>query len=103
MGDVWINMTGPADKWFAVGFDSMIMDYTYAIIACSNDSAFRMQENQLADDAAGIRLKQTIDVRSESVENDIRSVMMNRKIEITVNDTNQFKDYYTFPTSPTVI
>lgn len=89
---VTINMTGPDDKWFGVGFGNTTecpecMTDCYAIV-CHGDVC---QENKLATRGYGTKLDSSIKVMSDTKKNEIRSVSVTRKI------AGDGDDYFTFP------
>ena len=86
-GDVvTINMTGPADVWFGVGFNATQMkDSPWAIIvepssgASSADAT--ITERKLADQNPGTQLAASVSVVSHTVEGNLRTVVMTRKVK----------------------
>lgn len=98
-----INMTGPDSNWFGIGFNSQVMNDTYSIVCSSNHSKYYVQENKLAKEEVGIQLKPMIQVLNDYTQSGVRTVYMQRKRQITPNDTGDYIDYYTFPASPTLI
>jgi len=49
---VRLNLTGPSDKWFAIGFGSHVMSDTYAV-AVSGESFMDISQRRLANHAVG--------------------------------------------------
>jgi len=74
--EVLISMRGPADAWFAVGFDAVqMLDAPYAIIV-SGDGA--VSERRLALHSAGIALASQVELLDGSVANGMRTVVLKR-------------------------
>eukprot|EP01083_Nonionella_stella_P290606 988794_1 len=87
-----INISGPTDKWFGIGFGSTIMTNTYAII-CSKDSNSKSicQENKLGPEGStgyGEQLTPTINVLQDTTTSNIRRIYLTRNI--TINNINYF-------------
>ena len=96
-----ITLTGPGDRWFGVGFDSMVMGQTYSII-CSNDT--KCFEQLLGEGTTGQRFpSQEISTISDKIVNNIRTVKLTRKQIITQLDNVNYENFYNFPSYPTVI
>ena len=94
-GKVEINMTGPSDLWFGVGFGGTDMPNTYAIV-CSGNST--IEEHKLSSGSPGETLEPMINITLDISRNGIRTVSVLRDIEIKSSS-----DYFTFPTTPTII
>eukprot|EP00493_Phyllostaurus_siculus_P026467 UN26812 len=90
---VTITVTGPGDKWFGIGFGSTTMPGTYAIVA--NDTA--VWEQKLGDYAPGNALTPMIKVVSNTVQNNIHTVVITRPMK------GASDDHYTFSTSSLTI
>jgi hypothetical protein len=60
-----ITVTGPADKYFAVGFNGELMNETYAIVC--NQNGVAVEERKLGNHNAGDLLASSITVESSSV------------------------------------
>eukprot|EP00038_Savillea_parva_P006493 m.164130 g.164130 ORF g.164130 m.164130 type:complete len:753 (-) comp12385_c0_seq1:70-2328(-) len=84
-----ITVTGPADVWFGVGFGSSQMPNTYAITVSGND----VTERKLGDHAAGTVLTSTVTVVSNTVTNNMRTVVLTRPLK------GKTSDYYSFDTT----
>jgi len=85
---VQLKLTGPADKWFGIGFGSQTMCMhmegdecpgggPYAIIVSGNDIA----ERKLDHHGPGVVLSSSITVHSNQVENGIRIVHLSRPMK----------------------
>jgi len=87
-----ITMRGPSDVWFGVGFDATAMkDKPYAIIV---DGKGAVTERKLADHGPGNELTSSVTLISNSVQDNIRTVVLHRRVQgIT-------KDHFNLPTSP---
>lgn len=89
--NVTINLTGPADVWFGVGFNAALMsDEPYTIVV---DGAGVVSERKLANHAAGTQLPGMVRVLSHVVANGVRTVVLSRALE------GATQEHYTF--SPT--
>lgn len=102
-GNVTITMTGPSDKWFAVGFNAENMhDQPYTLIANSTG----VIEQKLgtcgseADHCPGTQLAPTVDLVSNEVSGSQRTVVVTREF------SGASGDYYSFsaatPTIPMI-
>ena len=91
-GYLIMNITGPANKWFGVGFGSTSMANTYAIICSKNDTISICQENKLGNDYYGTQLTKTMSTINDNIIGNVRKVFIKRNI--TINNSN----YYSFPT-----
>lgn len=82
-GIVKISMTGPADKWFGIGFNASFMrDSPYAVIVNSS-GAFEQHIGTCGSEAEhcpGDRLAPMITVISNTEENGRRTVVMTRPV-----------------------
>jgi hypothetical protein len=104
-GIATITLTGPAEKWFAVGFGATKMaDAPYAIVVEPPPSSFAaskatLTERKLADHAAGNPLPSPsmLTAVSDTVINATRTVVMTRAL---VGKSSQ---YYTFDPSGAAI
>ena len=73
-----ITMTGPDGTWFAVGFNSHVMaNSPYTIVV---DGAGKVTEHVLGDHLAGVQLKTSITMVSNTVSNGERTVVMTRPL-----------------------
>ena len=97
-GNATITLTGPADVWFGVGFDALQMhDQPYTLIVNSSG----VMERKLgtcgseADHCPGTLLTPSITLVSNSVESDIRTVVLTRPFQGSTDD------YFTFSPSIT--
>ncbi|CAJ1924746.1 unnamed protein product [Cylindrotheca closterium] len=97
---VQLKLTGPADKWFGVGFGSKTMCVhmegdecpgggPYAIII----SGDQVEERKLDHHGAGIVLDSSITVHSNQVDGDTRTVTLSRPLK------GPTANYYTFDSS----
>ena len=80
-GKVTITMSGPADAWFAVGFNAVVMsDSPWTLVV----NATGVTERKLgtcgseAEHCPGDALSPSVTVTSNSVENNVRTVVMTR-------------------------
>ena len=94
---VTLNLTGPADAWFGVGFNASAMkDAPWAVIVeapASAGGAPTVSERKLAAQSPGSKLVSSITVVSTSVANGMRTVVATRALKgATV-------DHYTFDPS----
>ena len=98
-GTVDILMTGKSDAWFGVGFNGTDMADVYTILADYDSST--VYELYLGDGGCSPecdkQLTSTITVKSNIVNDDIRTVNITRAITITN------AEYYSFSTSATSI
>lgn len=85
-----IIMSGPSDRWFAIGFGSTVMSNTYTISASNTDT---VTERLLGDQKTGSVLDTTITVLSDTSNDTVRIVHIQRD---RVGSTSE---YYTFPTT----
>jgi len=85
-----ITIAGPADVWFGVGFGASLMPNTYAVVVTGNGS---VSEHKLGDQVAGTVLASTMTVVSNSVSNNVRTVVLTRVLK------GKTSDYYTFDTT----
>eukprot|EP00949_MAST-11_sp_MAST-11-sp1_P003017 g3017.t1 len=93
-----ITLTGPAGKWFAIGFGATKMaDAPYAIVVeppSSSSQQAILTERKLANHAAGLLLTpSTLTAISDTVINATRTVVMTRTL------AGRSSDYYTFDPS----
>lgn len=94
---VTINMTGPHDQWFGVGFGNttgcpVCMNNTYAIVCRgAEDGKNVCQENVLSMNGYGKKLKSSIKIQSITHKDHVRYVSITRKI---MGDGD---DYFSFP------
>jgi len=99
-GEAIITLTGPADRWFGVGFGSGSMCLKmeadectgggpYAIIV-TGDGADAITERKLDFHGPGHALQASVKTRSSSVEAGIRSVVLARSLR------GPSQDHYTF-------
>ena len=86
---VMIEMEGPSDVWFGVGFNaSSMQDAPYAIVVLSEN----ITERKLSNHAAGTELKSSLNVLSNSVSNGRRRVLLSRALQ------GISPDHFTFDT-----
>lgn len=92
---VTITITGAAENWFGVAFNANSMaDNPYAIIV---DGYGNVTERRLADQDPGRLLNSTVTVVSQTIVNDLRTVVLTRSL------TGATKDYYTFSITTTTL
>jgi hypothetical protein len=72
--EVMLTLTGPSDKWFGVGFGGDRMANTYAIIVDADGA----HERKLGNHARGNELGNKLMVKSDSVLNGERTVVLGR-------------------------
>jgi len=84
-GKVIINMTGPADVWFGVGFNAQIMaDRPYVVVIDGNGVA---SEHKIGDHQPGSVLSPTqVKIVSSSVKNNLRTVILTREFKGVTSD-----------------
>jgi len=86
---VLINMTGPAEVWYGVGFNAKAMsDQPYTIIIDGNG---QVTERKLDTHAPGTLLSSSITVVSTLVHNNLRTVVLRRGINGSTADHYSFK------------
>jgi len=88
-GKVIINMSGPSDVWFGVGFDARAMaDRPYVVVV---DGHGVVSEHKIGDHEPGTTLNPTqVTVVSSTVVNGVRTVVLSRAFKgVTA-------DHYTF-------
>eukprot|EP01083_Nonionella_stella_P095260 267379_1 len=91
---VQLNMTGPDDRWFGIGFNSSAMGPTTYAIVCDSTTC---HENYITGHGYGTSLTSTIQmVHSESI-NGQKTVLIHRKMNISASDTTDFAQYFDFP------
>lgn len=79
-GNATITMVGPADKWFAVGFNAtQMIDQPYAIVITGGSG--KASEYKLGYHAAGTQLAGSVTVVSNSVEAGVRTVVLSRPLK----------------------
>ena len=89
---VIITLTGPSDVWFGVGFDAGAMkDLPYAIIV---DGQGQVTERKLGDHSPGTELSTSVKIVSNTVVDNIRTVVVSRPVK------GASKDHYSFQTIP---
>ena len=97
-GQATITLVGPADKWFGVGFGSLIMcrhmeadecqgGGPYAIVVYDDD---RVEERHLSQHGPGTVLPRTVSVVSNTVTGGNRTVVITRPLHLDSDD------YYSF-------
>ena len=87
-----ITLTGPSNVWYGVGFDAGAMkDLPYAIIVDGNG---QVTERKLGDHSPGTKLSDSIKIVSNTVVDNIRTVIVSRPIK------GASKDHYSFQTIP---
>ena len=73
-----ITMSGPADSWFGIGFNTDVMTNSpWAIVIDGNG---QVTERVLGDHAAGILLNNSVQIISHTVANGTRTVIMSRPL-----------------------
>lgn len=82
---VTLNINGPSNVWYGIGFNNTVMSNTYAIIV--NDS---VQERTLGSHELGKQLTSSLTIISNNIINNIRYVTLERN-QIGLNSS-----YYTF-------
>jgi len=88
-GQVTITLTGPADVYYAVGFNAKAMgDLPYTIVVTPSG----VSERKLGNHAPGDELPPTVNVVSNMVSDGRRTVVLTRDSAITN------KDYFSFDT-----
>lgn len=89
-----ITLTGPSNLWFGVGFNAAKMaDSPYAIIV----SGETITERKLVDHGPGTVLTQSVKIVSNTVVNNMRTVILSRDL------TNSDDQYFSFPSNPSSI
>ena len=89
---VIITLTGPSNVWFGVGFDAGAMkDLPYAIIV---DGHGQVTERKLGDHSPGTELSTSVKIVSNTVVDNIRTVIVSRPVK------GASKDHYSFQTIP---
>jgi len=87
-----ITISGPVGVWFGVGFNAVAMkDEPYAIIVDGNGS---VTERKLANHGPGSLLKSSVTVVSSSVHDNIRTLVLHRRVN------GSTADHFTLPTKP---
>ena len=83
---------GPSSVWYGVGFNAGAMkDLPYAIIV---DGEGKVTERKMADHGPGTLLKTSISIVSNTVVDNVRTVVMSRPVQ------GASKNHYTFQTIP---
>eukprot|EP01084_Bolivina_argentea_P045650 84031_1 len=90
---VQLNISGPSDVYFGIGFNSQLMDNTYAII-CDITAC---HENQLIAHSYGNPLTITTKIISKTTQNNMTTIVFNRKRNITATDSIDYEKYFEFP------
>ncbi|ETO31614.1 hypothetical protein RFI_05507 [Reticulomyxa filosa] len=94
--NVLIEMQGPTDRWFGIGFGANQMSGTYAIT--STGSTGVITERKLGNHEQGTTLQSSVTVLSNvNNGNGFRTVKLSRSVQ------GPSSNYYTFPTSATSI
>eukprot|EP00462_Mataza_sp_D1_P024841 CAMPEP_0175128078 /NCGR_PEP_ID=MMETSP0087-20121206/4735_1 /TAXON_ID=136419 /ORGANISM="Unknown Unknown, Strain D1" /LENGTH=719 /DNA_ID=CAMNT_0016410113 /DNA_START=120 /DNA_END=2279 /DNA_ORIENTATION=+ len=76
---VIITMSGPSKVWFGVGFDAIAMaNSPYAIVV---DGSGKVSEHVLGPHKPGIQINTSVAVVSDTVETDLRTVVMKRPLK----------------------
>lgn len=87
-GKVILNMSGPSNVWFGIGFNASSMsDLPYTIIS---DGLGHVYEVKLGNHDPGFRLNNSLNILSNSVDGLIRTVSIERNIKGLNNN------YYSF-------
>lgn len=80
--NVTITLSGPADKWFAAGFNaSQMADLPWTVVVGSNGAASVVTERKLANHEPGQQLTPQIKVLSSSVAAGRRTVVLSRPLK----------------------
>ncbi|MBN2785297.1 MAG: hypothetical protein JXR25_10740 [Pontiellaceae bacterium] len=91
---VHMQLSGPDNRWFAVGFNKTIMRGAYTIVVDGNGN---VSERFLGDHTSGSLLASSITVHSASVTNGMRTIYLTRA------RTGANSSYYTFSASEDTI
>ncbi len=83
-----ITVTGPTDKYFAVGFDGELMNETYAIVC--NQSGATVEERKLGNHNAGDVLSSSLTVESSSVTDGQLTLVLKRPLAGLTSDHFDF-------------
>lgn len=79
---VTITMQGPADAWFGCGFNASIMANTpYAIIVHNASTTAMVMERKLGDHDPGTQLAPSVNIISQSVSGNVRTVVLTRPLK----------------------
>lgn len=89
---VIITLTGPSNVWFGVGFNAEAMkDLPYSIIVDGNG---QITERKLADHGPGSKLADSVNIVSNTVVDNVRTVVMSRPVK------GASKNHYSFQEIP---
>lgn len=91
--EIILTLTGPSTVYYAIGFGSYTMEDTYAIIVNGDDDD-NVWEQKMGSNAAGDSLQSTFVVKSNTVSDDVRTVILYRSLSTSVGS-----DYYSFSSS----
>jgi len=83
LSNVTITMSGPADVWFAVGFNAKVMATSPYTIVVTPDL---VMERKLANHQPGKALAQEITVLKNTVSDGVRTVVITRAAMVLNND-----------------
>jgi hypothetical protein len=72
-----ITMTGPAENWFGVGFDTHVMPGAYAVVV---DGTGKVSEHMLGDHTAGTVLSASVKIINHTVANGKRTIVLTRPL-----------------------
>mmetsp|Transcript_5349 Transcript_5349/g.12259 ORF Transcript_5349/g.12259 Transcript_5349/m.12259 type:complete len:752 (-) Transcript_5349:68-2323(-) len=82
------ELSGPSDRWFAVGFDAQfMMDLPYTIVV---DADGDVMERKLGNHDAGKQLKSTLVKESDEVRDGIRTVKLRRGMKGETHEHRSF-------------
>ena len=90
-----LNMSGPDSVYFGIGFNSSVMKGAYTIMC----DAVGCYENYMNGHSYGTLLNNTLSVVSVTKTNGIKTVVINRKQNISSANSG----YFTFPDSTTAV
>eukprot|EP01060_Flectonema_neradi_P014145 TRINITY_DN20862_c0_g1_i1.p1 TRINITY_DN20862_c0_g1~~TRINITY_DN20862_c0_g1_i1.p1 ORF type:complete len:767 (+),score=171.44 TRINITY_DN20862_c0_g1_i1:37-2337(+) len=93
--EVAINLVGPSDVWFGVGFNAGAMkDSPWTIVV---DGTGNVTERKIADQNPGVQLPPSVTVVSNTINNGLRYVTISRPMK------GKTSDYYTFEPSTNAV
>lgn len=90
-----LNMSGPANVYFGIGFNSSMMKGAY-VIMCDANGCY---ENYFDGHSYGTLLNNTLNVVSVTSSNGMKTVLVNRKANLTNGDIQ----YFTFPDATSTV
>eukprot|EP01084_Bolivina_argentea_P022313 41467_1 len=88
-----LTLTGVDFDWMGFGFGNIVMNSTYAIVVDGSDTG-TVYEYVLGNHERGTQLSSMVNIKSNTVLNGERTVILTRNL----NGTNN--NYYSFPTVP---